>query len=240
MKRQRASSRSRRIGISLIPIVALFATVATGLGAAPPWSSWEPESGSTAAVSKRIAARVEGEYRLTAGGGPLVAVVANEPEVRVGTRRFDVSYIAARARNGTARSATTANTWMYELCGRGPHCSIPGTASLLRGRLVRREALELALDTFEFVPSIGSVAVLLPPPPGLSTSTLLYLERTSLHAQLSRPLRKTLTSVLTPLPDDLDSAEAATIDRLTVLADYAYFVRGLADGTAVRTLELIG
>ena len=218
----------------------LSAAVTTGLGAAPPWSSWEPAPGSTAAVSRQIAAHVEGEYRVTAGGGPLVAVVANRPEVRVGKRSYELSYIAARARNGELRSMATATTWMYELCGRGPHCSIPGTASLLRGRLVRREALELALDTFEFVPSIGSVAVILPPPPGLSVNTLLYLERTSLRAQLSRPLDKTLTSVQTPLPDDPDAAEAATIDRLTALADDSYFVQGLADGTAVITLELIG
>lgn len=135
---------------------------------------------------------------------------------------------------------SAAATWMYELCGRGPECSIPGTASLLRGRLVRREALELALDTFEFVPSIDSVAVLLPPAPGLPVSTLLYLERSNLRAELSRPLGKTLTSAQTPLPDDPDSAEAQTIDRLTAPADYAYFVQGLADGTAVITLELIG
>ncbi|HUY72685.1 MAG TPA: hypothetical protein VMV08_10610 [Gaiellaceae bacterium] len=56
---------------------------------------------------------VESEYRLTAGGGPLVAVVANEPEVRVGRRSYDVSYIAARASNGTVRSVTAAATWMY-------------------------------------------------------------------------------------------------------------------------------
>src|SRR5581483_10408740 len=55
--------------------------------------------------------------------------------------------------------------------GRGSHCSIAsGEATPTRGRLVRREALEVALYTFKFAPSIDSVAAFMPPAPGQSTS----------------------------------------------------------------------
>ncbi len=227
----------KRTGAGSIAALMLAAAVTSGLGAAPPWSSWEPAAGPAAAVSKQIAAHVEAEYRASAAGGPFVGVVGSPPEVKVGTRTFDVSYIAIRTRTDGIRSVTTGKTWMYELCGHATDCAIPGVASLLRGRLVRREALELALDTLKFAPSIDTVAVILPPPPGTTESTLLYLQRNDLRAELSRPLAKTLTSVETPLPDDPDEAEAATIDRLTLTADYTYFAQGLADGTAVLTLE---
>ena len=62
----------------------------------------------------------------------------------------------------------TEKTRLYILCGLGKNCSIEGgKASQTRGRLVRREALEAALYTFKFVPSVDSVLAFMPPAPEL-------------------------------------------------------------------------
>ena len=85
-------------------------------------------------------------------------------------------------------------TWTYQFCGLGAACSIDsGQATATRGRLVRREALEVALYTFKFVPAIDSVVAFMPPPPGQTTTTLLFLQKSNLKDQLSLPLSKTLT-----------------------------------------------
>ena len=55
------------------------------------------------------------------------------------------------------------NAVLYKMCGLGPSCSIIGTPSAERLTLVRREALELALETFEFVTNADQVVVFLPP-----------------------------------------------------------------------------
>ena len=56
-----------------------------------------------------------------------------------------------------------------QLCGLGSECSIAtGTRDRARERLVRREALELALYTFKYVPSVNAVIAYMPPPPARS------------------------------------------------------------------------
>src|SRR5439155_13876904 len=52
---------------------------------------------------------------------------------------------------------------MYLQVGGAQGGTLPGTASLARGRLVRREALELALYTFEYAPSVDTVITWVPP-----------------------------------------------------------------------------
>ena len=55
---------------------------------------------------------------------------------------------------------------LYILNGLGPNGAIPtGTASKKRGRLLMREALELALYSFRYLEDVTMVAVLLPQSP---------------------------------------------------------------------------
>ena len=57
------------------------------------------------------------------------------------------------------------------LCGYGQNCSIAsGQPSVERHTLLRREAVELALYTFKFLPNIDSVSVFLPPRPDNSAT----------------------------------------------------------------------
>ena len=115
--------------------------------------------------------------------------------------------------------------------------SVGGTPSAGRGRLVRREALEIALYTFTYAPSVDSVLAFLPRGPGPGARLVLYLERSALAAQLARPLRKTLPRATPPLPDESDLAEALTIDRLTLRNIYAYEIAGLQAGGAAIVFD---
>ena len=92
------------------------------------------------------------------------------------------------------------NSVMYNLCGVGQNCSIAeGQPSEARARLLRREALELALYTFKYVDDVDSVIALLPVNLGDpateedDTSTALFLEKKDFARQLRGPLDRTLT-----------------------------------------------
>jgi hypothetical protein len=206
------------------------------------WSDWRPTNGTTGQVATQIAQHVSREYRLNKSGAPLLAVVAGPPQVTSGTHNISVSNIAVKR---TAKSAAgievvpSASTWKEQLCGiGGSGCSIPtGKPTEIRGRLVRREALEIALYTFKFVPSIKSIVAFMPPPAGSPPSTLLYLQRDDLTKQLDQPLAKTLPLVKPPLPTDPDLKEAATIDKLTLPAVYSYNYQQLQDASALLVLN---
>ncbi len=138
----------------------------------------------------------------------------------------------------TSRSCPAESTWSEQLCGLGTACSIDtGQASEARGRLVRREALEVALYTFKFVPAINSIVAFMPPPPGETPTTLLYLQKSSSAKQLSQPLDKTLPLTKPPLPTASDTKEAATIDKLTLPTVYSFKVQQLQDASAVLILN---
>ena len=213
---------------------------APSVGSTQAWSAWAPPSGSTAQIANAIASHVADEYQLTDGGQKLVAVKASPPVAPRG-KKDAVSAIVVRApsqQTGKLVFHATLGTWTYTLCGDGGNCSIghgPPTAD--RGRLVRREALEIALDTFEFLPQVSTIVEYLPPPaPELYPTTLLYVQRSELAKQLAQPLAATLTRASPPLPSDPDTAEAQRIDTLTLphLFDYAVF--DLGDGSAALDL----
>ena len=132
--------------------------------------------------------------------------------------------------SSSAQVHLTHDTWTYTLCGAGGRCSLGGQPTQTRGRLVRREALEVALYTFKFAPQLSSLLVYLPPVPGEPPTTVLYFERSQLAAQLSQPLDKTLTLASPPLPSDSDASEAETIDSLTLPHMYRFAVAKLDGG----------
>src|SRR5581483_7210052 len=122
--------------------------------------------------------------------------------------------------------------------GLGTDCSIAsGQATTTRGRLVRREALELALYTFKFVPQIKSVAAFMPPPPGQNIHQMIYFQQADMKDQLSRPLSQTLSSSPAPLPTDPDTSEASTIDKLTLPHLFTYSLTALQGGGAALILD---
>jgi hypothetical protein len=132
----------------------------------------------------------------------------------------------------------SGSTWTDQLCGLGTGCAISsGQATQIRGRLVRREALEVALYTFKYVPAIKSIVAFMPPPAGSTQNKLLYLQRENFAKELSQPLAKTLPLVKPPLPTAPDNQEAATIDKLTLPAVYTYSLQQLQDASALLVLN---
>jgi hypothetical protein len=211
------------LGLVLVgAIVGLVALVIRpGQVAGPAWSSWKPKSGNAQNVTKQIADRVAARYRLSEEGGQLVAIIPSGATITSGTAAVPLKAIAVRkapqSNDGIRIIDDTSGTRMFTLCGLGKNCSIEGgKASAQRGRLVRREALEAALYTFKFAPAVNSVIAFMPPAPGATTTSVLFLEKSALAEQLSQPLSKTLPLATPPLPQSEDLAEAATIDRLTL------------------------
>jgi hypothetical protein len=207
----------------------------------PSWSTWKPPSGNTQKVTSAIADHVAHRYRLSENGGQLVAVIASKPQVTSGTQNIAIKAVAVRKApqsNTGIAIYTTDKTEDYTLCGLGSHCSIAtGTATPARGRLVRREALEVALYTFKFVPSVDSIAAFMPPAPGQSTSYVLYLRKDDLKDQLHKPLQKTLPLETPPLPTASDNLEKSTIDKLTLPHIFTYELTALQTGGAALILD---
>jgi hypothetical protein len=161
--------------------------------------------------------------------------------VTSGTTSVSIKYVAVRKapQSNTGIAIYPAGkTEEFTLCGLGSHCSIAtGQATTTRGQLVRREALELALYTFKFSPSVDSIAAFMPPPPGQTATQLLYIRKDDLKQELSQPLSKTLPDVKTPLPSDPDLTEKKAIDSLTLPHLYTYGLEALQTGGAVLILD---
>jgi hypothetical protein len=212
---------------------------------APPWSSWQPTPDTVAKMSSEIADHVAHSYRVAKGGRQLVNVVPSRPTVTSGTTKISIEAIAIRKapNNNAGIEVLTGNdvsgSQMFTFCGLGANCSIPvGKASQVRGRLVRREALEVALYTFKFVPSIKSVIAFLPPSgPNQTESPLMFLRKADLQEVLDKPLRHTLRRVTPPLPNDKNETEAKTIDDLTLPNVFSYSLQALQTGGAAFVLD---
>ena len=175
----------------------------------PPWSPWKPTTGGIAGAAQ-IASHVAPNYRDK--GVQLVKVDAN-----------DLSYkgvpllvaLRASAEEGGAIQVHGEKGVLYQLCGLTPTCAIDrGKATVERGYLMRREALELALYSFRYL-DVKQVVVLIPPLPGKVQTVALYFRRDDVRAELARPLTSSLVPK-TPSPKDITlSRDFGLVDRAT-------------------------
>ena len=206
--------------------VVVFAS--RSISPAPAWSSWRPSGGGLGAA-RQIAEHVSPSYRLPSGS-QLVDVIAKAPSVSPGKQTVPIHYLAIRGSGGSVSSdqifsVSPTNSVMYSLCGLGSNCSIAtGTPSVARGRLVRREILELALYTFKYVGGVENVIAFMPPKPGATPQYIVYLRKSDLQAELKTPLDETLRAT-TPLPNTIPAHEVQLVDATT---DPRVFSFGLA------------
>ena len=229
------------LGLILLGSFASFAVFGLwpGLHPSTKWSSWKPRSGPPLVMAKEIANYVAPKYRF-ANGGQLVAAVASAPAVTAGTQNIGIVAVSTRSKTGakqTVRPLAPGTTVMYTLCGLGARCAIAtGKPTVPRGRLVRREGLEMALYTFKYIPrSTPSSSTCRrrrePRRPPSSTSP----GRAS-QGRLGLPLKQTLPLATPPRAGQDDPTEAAVLDALTLPHLYASGLVQLQIGGALLAL----
>ena len=246
--RARQSSYRFRFGILYVVLAAIvgagigsFVVLATGDGPAEEeaWSTWRPD-GRENAYPTEIAQHVASRYRLPTGK-QLVGIFGGPAEVQeLPIRGVLIQHDATTpAKQDDVEAIEAGNSVLYTLCGVGQKCAVEGAASEERARLLRREALELALYTFKYADGIDSVIALMPVDLGDpateqdDTSTALFLEKKDFGRQLSAPLERTLSG---QAGTELDPAERSLVDRLTQPRHYRYDIQPTQDLGAVLRL----
>jgi hypothetical protein len=204
------------------------------------WSTWEPEAKGGFRIQE-IADHV-GQRYLMGDGRQILVAIPGPPSIADGETRVPVSGVAKRAPIVRSRAdfafTPMGNGLMYLLCGGGtPRCSLPGQATNERGRMVRREALELALYTFKYVDGIESILTFMPPASGSQDTHALFFQRSDLAAQLARPLTNTLRARPIFRPGDVDPIEGVVVDRLTLPHLFRTQPTQAQDGSVILVLD---
>lgn len=206
---------------------------------APPartWSTWYPTAKGIAGANQ-IAQFVGRRYRM-ASGDQLVGVRAGPLTVQ----NLRVSAIALRTAGeesgGSDISVIPADRSIsYVLCGLGENCSIPGgEATRGRERLLRRQALELALYTFSYT-DVNSVVAFLPPRPDAEPLWSFLFRRAAFREELNQPLRFTIPESDPPFPGKLRPIEVKRIDRLTEPSRFRFQFSQTQDGSVLLVLD---
>lgn len=196
------------------------------------WSVWKPSTDGIDGA-RQIAAHVALRYRLPSGSQATANLVS--PLSVSGVRLAQIA-----VRNGTgARDVKfydTERSVPFTLCGLGEGCSIiEGKASRERQRLIRRQALELALYSFKYL-RVDSVLAYLPPAKGQSVSNAVFLRKIDMGGALTRPLEWTLPAQGT-FTSDRTTPDAQTVDRLTAERVFGVNFQQIPDGTALVVLS---
>jgi hypothetical protein len=224
------------IAAALVAVIVVTDNGSDGVdeGLAPNWSRWQPADHSIDQGAMEIAQHVGAEYKHP-DGRQLV-------DIKGGELPSDVNLVV-RSSGITNIDGTRV---LYTLDGLGPNQSIKGgTPSESRLKVLHREALELALYTFRYLPDAESVTVWLPPPPptdkekqaaALATATgvppatsapktVLFYRPGDLRQQLQMPLGNTLAP-RAPSTDKYSGAEADNVDTLTLSNKFDLTVEG--------------
>jgi hypothetical protein len=201
------------VGVALCAVAAAVGLVAAPGDSGPPlaknWSRWKPGTTRMAAGAQEIATHVGREYRLD--NGDQLATISSSA-LELGGARLGV---AVRPKGGELE-ILDGDGLLYVLNGLGANRSLPGTPSNARGRLVMREALELALYSFRYLDDVTMVGVLLPPPNASSTQArAIFYRPGDLLKELEVPLDRTLAPK-TPQPKTMSKEEAARVESLAL------------------------
>jgi hypothetical protein len=218
----------------------------------PPWSKFVP-TGSDIAKARQIATQVSAEYRSKSGAklvtvvpGPLQATRFLQTDSGPVSVEVPISSVAVQADVSTGKheegdfsTFDAGSTIAYQMCGFGgsqQNCGLTGAPSVNRGRLLRREAMELSLYTLKYVPDVDAVLTYLPPPAASQASpTSELVARKDVKRMLDRPLARTLEPEKVTLGKT--PVDKAQVDKLTLSRLYTYDYQTLpGDGTAILVL----
>jgi hypothetical protein len=199
------------------------------------WADWHPV-GDEATYGQQIADHVARRYRLPSGD-QVAGVVPGPPTFQTPEAYLQVRAVLIQSLNPSAtpdvRSLPTEDSYMYLFCGVGAGCTVPGTNTEERHRLLRREALELALYSFKYLDGVETVIALLPSPanPAQAPNALFY-EKDDLEEVLDRPLAETIERPETPTLKEVPELETVRVDRLTLPFVFEYKYEALPNNTA--------
>jgi hypothetical protein len=258
------------VGIGVVAIVAVVAVIASQhtSGTGPSWSAWKPPDGGNQGA-REIADHLAPFYRISGTDQLAVITVLNLGN----SSTLSSSSTANNSSSGlqvavqpdpssSSISLLSGHTIAYNLCGVGTNnCSIgAGSPSSDRLLLLRREALELALYTFKYIPNADNVVAVLPPghttttsrltahPPSPSSSksntqpldiAVLFV-RGELAPWLKAPLSQTLTQyppLVQQLPLWHQTEEAGLVDQITARGLFSEKLETTQDGTNLLVLN---
>jgi hypothetical protein len=219
-----------------ITVIALAVGLTRGDGTKLVWSSWKPTGSGTTEVDQ-IVQHVGTRYRLPSGR-QIVAVVPRSPEAEnppISTVAIDKQALFSKEQQYSTYPLD--NGMMYVLCGGGTRCAInEGQPSIARARLLRREALELALYTFHYVHGVDSVVAFLPPastakPSQTAPSTALFFRKSQYSPFTKVPLAQTLPGQ-PPAGELPPQGQGQLVDRLTLPSLFSYQLQRSSDGSS--------
>ena len=220
-------------------------------GLAANWSPWHPRATDAIGGAEEIADKLGVAYKdtrnksLNSVTGGLIALRSIPAKVAVpaaGGRFQEVSGLGVQ----------------YTLHGFGKGGRLEGgTPSRARRLLLRREALELSLYSFRYLPGVDMVVALLPPAPKAEQVHIqpaardarghevkpkpyqpqaLFWRRDDLRKQLATPLVTTM-ALKAPRIDTVAAPEAKRIDKLTLDNLYTFEHIVQQDGSLYLVLE---
>jgi hypothetical protein len=185
------------------------------------WSSWQPERGKGDPI-QQITDHVGPEYRLPSGK-QIVAVTGSPSQIE--GIPLVVALRSDPAKNGDTNILENKNIVLYRMCGLGKDCAIKeGKPSKERGLYLRREALELALYTFNYVADIDGVVVLMPPVLGAKPSHALFFRPPDVQPSLQQPLVDTLPGPTPPLKKLMHSRNLPIVNSITAPLQFDFSV----------------
>ena len=197
-----------------------------------------------------LASNVQRNYRRV-GGAALVDIVATRNTLQNGNLgllrvRYQVVQPVDSAKDRDSRLVVPTDALQYSLCGTDAQCAIPGTPSVARLALLRREGLELAIRSFQNDPKVDNVVVFVgpvPPPQGSSfEGYALMFSRGSIEhddpALLTRPLATTLPGAGSKITaNQLTQDQVVRIGELTRPYLYLYRYQLLGGRDAAMYLQ---
>jgi hypothetical protein len=217
------------------------------------WSTWKPSATGNAGAAQ-IANYIAPFYRLSTSQQLAVVTPISTTELNASTGSFTGSGLTVALKSATSNSSGSSlrplsgQTVGFDLCGQGgPDCSVGGTSSTVRLLLLRREALELAMYTFKYLPRAQNVVAVLPPGRDSSTqgskklTVAVLFDRQELAPLLTEPVESTLQEYP---PDDLaqlkawkKSEEAGLVDTITGRSLFSESVEAQQDGSNLLILN---
>jgi len=230
-----------------VGLIVVLATEHDHHEAQSPWSSFAPSATGTIGA-REIARHVSGEYHLE-NGALLTSVIAGPMEIQSSGGPVPVTAILIRSGSAGVTQERIDIAFpeagvFYQLTGTGANRSIPGAATKVRGQLVRREATELALYTFRYLPQADYVLAFLPPPANTPQTSPYFnravlLSREALRDELGAG---TVEQALPPgsvkmRPAELTAAQGNAIDGLTSHLTFHYDFQQAADNGVLVVLS---